>query len=205
MIKKIMLLVFAACLGAGIVMLVQWIRPPTEDPYFFLNPKATTIGDDYHSIETPIKLYKKGEKIDLVFWNVPQPTPKLLYLFPANTPSPQIMLKINERDGANLGFYVNNIFKGEGPIPKLKGDPVLDVKIYKINDNLEEELVYEKKFTKIIGSYGSREGILFTLVEFGYPYKYGQYRLQVEVLANWPELKMDDLNYSLYIRQYSIK
>ncbi|CDG99739.1 conserved hypothetical protein [Xenorhabdus bovienii str. feltiae Moldova] len=48
-----------------------------------------------------------------------------------------------------LGFYVNNIFKGEGPIPKLKGDPVLDVKIYKINDNLAEELVYEKKSQKL--------------------------------------------------------
>ncbi|WP_258087606.1 hypothetical protein [Xenorhabdus bovienii] len=54
--KKIILLVSAAFLGAGIVMLVQWMRPPTEDPYFFLNPKATTIGDYYHSIETPINL-----------------------------------------------------------------------------------------------------------------------------------------------------
>ncbi|MDE1496983.1 hypothetical protein KKJ25_19130 [Xenorhabdus bovienii] len=56
--KKIILLVFAAFLGAGIVMLVQWMRPPTEDPYFFLNPKVT----EDHPIEIPIKLYKKGEK-----------------------------------------------------------------------------------------------------------------------------------------------
>ncbi|MGJ0627989.1 hypothetical protein [Xenorhabdus bovienii] len=205
MIKKIMLLVFAAFLGAGIVMLVQWMRPPTEDPYFFLNPKATTIGDDYHSIETPIKLYKKGEKIDLVFWNVPQPTPKLLYLFPANTPSPQIMLKIKERAGTDLGFNVSEIFRGKGPITELQNEPVLDVKIYKINDDLAENLVYEKKFTKLIAGYGSRDGILFYLINFGYPYKYGQYRLKIEVLAKWPELKIDDLSYSIYIRQYAIK
>ncbi|MDE9544932.1 hypothetical protein [Xenorhabdus bovienii] len=205
MVKKIILLVFAAFLGAGIVMLVQWMRPPTEDPYFFLNPKATTIGDDYHSIETPIKLYKKGEKIDLVFWKVPQPTPKLLYLIPANTPSPQIMLKINERDNANLAFYVSEIFKGKGPIPKLKGDPVLDVKIYNINDDLTENLVYEKKLTKFGSIHGSQYGILFNMKDFGHLYKYGQYRLQVEVLANWPELEMDDLSYSIYIRQYAIK
>ncbi|OTA20637.1 hypothetical protein Xbed_01164 [Xenorhabdus beddingii] len=202
--KKFILFMFAAFFGAGVVLLVQWMRPPTEDPYFFLNPKATTIGG-YQSIETPIKLYKKGEKIDLVFWKVPQPRPKLLYLIPANTPSPQIMLKINKREGAKLGFYTHEIFTEKGPITTFNGDPILDVKIYKINDNLAEELIYDKKFTKIIGGYGSREGIFFTLVELADPYKYGQYRLQVEVLANWPELEIDDLSYSVYIRQHAIK
>ncbi|MDC9597248.1 hypothetical protein [Xenorhabdus anantnagensis] len=204
MVKSTILLSLAAFLGAGIVLLIQWMRPPTDDPYFFLNPKPTTFGG-YHAIETPIELYKKGEKVELVFWKVPQPKPKLLYLFPANTPSPQIMLKINERDGANLGFYVSNIFEGKGPIPKLTGEPVLDVKIYKINENLTEMLVYEKEFTKLIAGYGGMDGVLFDIIDFGHSYNYGQYRLVIEVLANWPELKMDDLSYSIYIRQHAIK
>ncbi|MDE9434290.1 hypothetical protein [Xenorhabdus bovienii] len=205
MVKKIMLLAFAAFLGAGIVMLVQWMRPPTEDPYFFLNPKATTIGDDYHSIETPIKLYKKGEKIDLVFWKVPQPTPKLLYLIPANTPSPQIMLNIKKRKESNLGFYVSDIFRGKGPMPDLKDEPILDIKIYKINDDLTESLVYDKLHKEITLYSGGWGDNLFNLVNLGHSYKYGQYRLQVEVLANLPELKIDDLSYFIYIRQHAIK
>ncbi|MDE9453968.1 hypothetical protein [Xenorhabdus bovienii] len=204
MVKKIILLAFAAFLGAGIVMLVQWMRPPTEDPYFFLNPKATTIGG-YHSIETPIKLYKKGEKIELVFWKVPQPTPKLLYLFPANTPSPKIRLNIKERKKSNLGFYVSDIFRGKGPIPELKGEPIFDIKIYKINDDLTESLAYKKIHTNITSSSGWAGNHLFGLVDFGCHYKYGQYRLEVEVLADLSELKMDDLSYSIYIEQYSIK
>ncbi|MEQ1962268.1 hypothetical protein ABLB69_03645 [Xenorhabdus khoisanae] len=204
MVKKTMLLALAAVFGAGIVMLIQWMRPPTEDPYFFLNPRPTTIGD-YYSIETPIKLYKKGEKIDLVFWKVPQPTPKLLYLFPANTPSPKIRLNIKDRKESNLGFYVSDIFRGKGPIPELKGEPILDVKIYKINDDLTESIVYEKIHTKITPSSGWEGNNLFGLVELGYPYKYGQYRLKIEVLADWPELEMDDLSYSIYIRQHAIK
>ncbi|MGJ0638643.1 hypothetical protein [Xenorhabdus bovienii] len=204
MIKKIMLLVFAVFLGAGIVMLVQWMRPPTEDPYFFLNPKATTIGG-YHSIETPIKLYKKGEKIELVFWKVPQPTPKLLYIFPANTPSPQIMLKIKVREDSNLGFYVRDFFKGKGLMPEIKNDPIFDIKIYKTNDDLTENLIYEKIHTKITLHSGGGGELLFNLVDFGYPYKYGQYRLKIEMLANYSELKIDDLSYYIYIRQHAIK
>ncbi|MGJ0622785.1 hypothetical protein [Xenorhabdus bovienii] len=201
MVKKIILLVSAAFLGAGIVMLVQWMRPPTEDPYFFLTPKPTTG----HPIEVPIKLYKKGEKIELVFWDVPQPRPKLFYLFPANTPYPHIMLNIKEKKNSNMGFYVSGIFKGEGPIPKLKDEPVLDIKIYKINDNLTENLIYDKTHEKIIQNSGRGNNSLFGLVELGYPYKYGQYRLKIEVLADWPELEMDNLSYSIYIRQHSIK
>ncbi|MEQ1965174.1 hypothetical protein ABLB69_18915 [Xenorhabdus khoisanae] len=204
MVKSTILLTLAALLGAGIVLLIQWMRPPTEDPYFFLNPKPTTIGD-YHAIETPIKLYEKGEKIELVFWNVPQPQPKLLYLFPANTPSPQIMLKIHEKDGANLGFYVSNIFEGKGPISEIKNAPVLDMEIYKINDDMTENLVYTKKLTKFGSIYGDPSGVLFNMKDFGHPYEYGQYRLKIEVLANWPELRIDDLSYSIYIRQHAIK
>ncbi|WP_275359011.1 hypothetical protein [Xenorhabdus bovienii] len=209
MVKKIMLLAFAAFLGAGIVMLVQWMRPPTEDPYFFLNPKVT----EDHPIEIPIKLYKKGEKIDLIFWKTPLPKPKLLYLFPGNAPTPHIMLKIKELDKSNLGFYVDEIFEGKGPIPKTKDIPVFDIKIYKINDNLTESLLYEKIHTGI-NFYSVWNGnYTFSLVDFdysykedhGYSYEYGQYRLQVEVLADWPELEMDDLSYSIYLETHYIK
>ncbi|SFU91275.1 hypothetical protein [Xenorhabdus koppenhoeferi] len=204
MVKKTMLLVLAAFFGAGIVMLIQWMRPPTEDPYFFLNPKPTTVGG-YHSVETPIKLYKKGEKVDLVFWKVPQPKPKLLYLIPANTPSPKISLNIKKREGSNLGFYVSDIFRGSGPIHDLKGKPIFDIKIYKINDDLTESKVYEKTHKKVNSSSGWSGNNLFGLVDFGSPYQYGQYRLTVEVLADLSELKMDDLTYSIYIEQSSIK
>ncbi|MBC8949434.1 hypothetical protein [Xenorhabdus sp. TS4] len=204
MVKKTMLLTLAAFLGAGIVMLIQWMRPPTEDPYFFLNPKPTTIGD-YHSIETPIKLYEKGEKVEMVFWNVPQPTPKLLYLFPANTPSPQIMLNIKKRKESDLGFYISDIFKVKGSISENKNNPIFNIKIYKINDNLTEDLIYEKNHSNITLYSGGWGDNLFNLVDFYHDYKYGQYRLQVEVLANLPEFKIDELDYFIYIRQYAIK
>ncbi|PHM22672.1 hypothetical protein [Xenorhabdus ehlersii] len=204
MVKKTMLLTLAAFLGAGIVMLIQWMRPPTEDPYFFLNPKPTTIGD-YHSIEIPIKLYEKGEKVEMVFWNVPQPTPKLLYLFPANTPSPQIMLNIKKRKESDLGFYISDIFKVKGSISENKNNPIFNIKIYKINDNLTEDLIYEKNHSNITLYSGGWGDNLFNLVDFYHDYKYGQYRLQVEVLANLPEFKIDELDYFIYIRQYAIK
>ncbi|CDH25859.1 hypothetical protein KKJ09_11070 [Xenorhabdus bovienii] len=204
MVKSTMLLVLAVFLGAGIVILIQWMRPPTEDPYFFLNPKPTTLGG-YHAIETPIELYKKGEKVELVFWKVPQPTPKLFYLLPANTPSPKIRLNIKTRKDSNLGFYISDIFRDNGPIHDIKDKPILDIKIYKINDDLTETIVYKKIHTKITSSSGWKGNNLFSLVDFGTPYLYGQYRLTAEVLADLSALKIDNLSYSIYIEQYAIK
>ncbi|MEI7173075.1 hypothetical protein WCU67_14610, partial [Pectobacterium parmentieri] len=79
---KSIIFIIGVLLGMGAVWLYQWMKPPSDDPYFFLTPKATIINDEYYSINEPIKLHKKGEVVDFVFWNVPQPQPKLFYLFP---------------------------------------------------------------------------------------------------------------------------
>jgi len=37
------------------------------------------------------------------------------------------------------------------------------------------------------------------------PEEYGQYRLEVTVLGDWPELQIDGLDYFITIETYSIK
>ncbi|MDE1488358.1 hypothetical protein KKI90_18785 [Xenorhabdus bovienii] len=201
MVKKIMLLAFAAFLGAGIVMLVQWMRPPTEDPYFFLTPKPTTG----HPIEVPIKLYKKGEKIELVFWNVPQPPPKILYLFPGHTPEPRVMLKTKRHKEGELTYYTPDLFKNDGPLAKPKDAPILSMKLHKINEDLTETLVFKKTYSEPDSIAGTSDGILFRFVSLGERYKYGQYRLNLEILGDWPELKNDNVSYYLFIPSFSGK
>lgn len=198
-----MLLLIGILLGIGFVLLYQWMRPSTNDPYFFLTPKPGVIGERYYTIEKPIKLYQKGEIVDFVFWNVPQPTPKLLYLLPANALSPQVMLKIQKKDGTDPTLYSPRLFEQESPISEIGKSAFLNVKINKINEDLTESLIYEKAITTLDDVYGTQQGILFNIKDLGYDY--GQYRIIVSVLKNIAALNNEDLIYSIYVRQHAIK
>ncbi|AOR63562.1 hypothetical protein [Pectobacterium wasabiae] len=198
---KSILLIVGVLLGMGSAWLYQWMKPPSDDPYFFLTPKATIINDEYYSIDKPIKLHKKGEIVDFYFWNVPQPQPKLFYLFPVNTPSPEISILLKRKKSEEYNAVVDLLFEDNHSVKN--SDPFLTVVIYKINNDLTESVFFKKEISSLKISSGSGEGILFDIKEFGY--EYGQYRAVFEVLSDNDKIKNDDVDFYVHIYQYSIK
>ncbi|WP_233968471.1 DUF5625 family protein [Pectobacterium polaris] len=198
--KKTLLLI-GVLLGMGGAWLYQWMKPPSDDPYFFLEPKPTIINDEYYSIEKPIKLHKKGEVVDFVFWNVPQPQPKLLYLFPANTPSPEISILLKYNESKKYNEVVDILFANNSSIRN--NSPFLMVRVYKINNNLTESIIFEKTIKSLEISSGSESGISFDIKDLGH--EYGQYRAVFEVLSDNNEINHDELRFYVYVRQHGIK
>jgi len=177
--------------GCG-VFLYQWVKPVTHDPYSFLSPKIA----EGHPINVPIKLYKKGDSINFTFWKTPLPEPKLLYLFPTNPPSSHIILNIDEDINKKINFSKFEIFNGKGPIKKIGNSPIFKVRLYKINNDMTERLVLDKTHK----NNSARRSDAFSIAPI--PPEYGQYRLEVTVLGDWPELEIDGLNYLLTIETY---
>ncbi|AFI88489.1 hypothetical protein EXT68_23465 [Pectobacterium parmentieri] len=198
---KMVLLIIGCLLGAGGFGLYQWMKPPSDDPYFFLTQKATIINDEYYSIDKSIKLYKKGEVVDFYFWNVPQPQPKLLYLFPVNTPSPKISILLKRKKSEEYNAVVDLLFEDNHSVKN--DDPFLTVVIYKINNDLTESVFFKKEISSLKISSGSEEGISFGIKELGY--EYGQYRAVFEVLSDNDKIKNDDVDFYVHISQYSTK
>ncbi|MTH48706.1 hypothetical protein [Intestinirhabdus alba] len=205
---KTTLLILGILLGAGGVLLWQWMKPPADDPYFFLTPKPTIINDQYYSVEKPIKLDKAGECVSFIFWKVPQPTPKLLYLFPTNKTSPKISIRMS-------GFRNNEEFWQSGILTewydgsetwrgiKRKDDrPFLEVTIAKIDSNLRETVVYKKALSALRLYAIRNKEQLFDIREVDGPY--GQYKVTIKVLVDMPELSKG-LDFFIDIRQYGIK
>ncbi|KHT15237.1 DUF5625 family protein [Pectobacterium carotovorum] len=198
---KAILLLIGILLGMGGTWLYQWMKPPSDDPYFFLEPKPTIINDEYYSIEKPIKLHKKGEVVDFVFWNVPQPQPKLLYLFPVNTPSPEISILLKYNESKKYREVVGTFFKRNDSIRN--NSQFLMVSIYKINNDLTESIIFEKKITSLKMSSGSKSGLSFDIKDLGH--EYGQYRAVFEVLSDNDEINHDELRFYVHVIQYGIK
>ncbi|KHS78392.1 DUF5625 family protein [Pectobacterium carotovorum] len=198
---KAILLLIGILLGMGGTWLYQWMKPPSDDPYFFLEPKPTIINDEYYSIEKPIKLHKKGEVVDFVFWNVPQPQPKLLYLFPVNTPSPEISILLKYNESKKYREVVGTFFKRNDSIRN--NSQFLMVSIYKINNDLTESIIFEKKITSLKISSGSKSGLSFDIKDLGH--EYGQYRAVFEVLSDNDEINHDELRFYVHVIQYGIK
>lgn len=187
-------LLFGIALGVGFTLLYQWMVPQKNDPYFFLNPKPLYLDDKTHSIEKPIKLHPKGESFDFVFWSVPQPDPKLLYLFPASSPSPQILLKVkNISFNGDLG-EIRKIFETNEFI---KNEPVISFKLYRINDDLTETLVHERTINTF-RTYFVRDGAVFLELS-DQMREYGQYRIHIDVLNDNEKLNTDELSYSVFV------
>ncbi|MCL6373983.1 hypothetical protein [Pectobacterium versatile] len=194
--KKILLLI-GILLGTGGTWLYLWMKPPS-DPYFFLSPK---ISED-HPIDIPIELYKNGDYIDFIFWKAPLTKPKLFYLFPISPPSSHIVLRIDKDKDKNINFFKHYLFLEEGPIGDIGDTPIFEVKIYRVNSDLSESLVFDKIHKK--NNSASASG--FDLVDLSGDYfTYGQYRLKVKVLGDWPELKISGLNYFITIKTYFVK
>ncbi|MCA6941249.1 hypothetical protein LF927_08640 [Pectobacterium polaris] len=193
--KKTLLLI-GVLLGMGGAWLYQWMKPPSDDPYFFLNPKPNYIGDKTYSIEKDINLFKKGDTFDFIFWDTPQQKPKILYLFPAPSPSPHILLKIKNEDLKN---GTNSI------IDKLKKskNPIINFELYKIKNDLAEELI-ERKTMINFDFYTIENGSLFFYITDQIK-QYGQYRIHIDMLNDDNELNKNNLTYSIYIEQRFLK
>lgn len=184
------LFILGLLIGGGGAFLYQWCKPDTYDPYFFLSPKIA----EGHPINVPIKLYEKGDTVNFTFWKTPLPEVKLFYLLPASTPSSHIILNINEDRNKEIDFSHVEIFNGKGPIKDKGNYQIFKARLYKINSDTTESLVLDK----II-----RRKDEFSIAQV--PDEYGQYRLEVNVLGDWPELKIDGLDYFITIETYFIK
>lgn len=192
---KMILFIIGLFVGGCGVFLYLWVKPVTNDPYSFLSPKIS----EGHPINVPIKLYKKGDSINFTFWKTPLPEPKLLYLFPISPPSSHIVLNIDENPKKNINFSKFEIFNGEGPIKKIGNSPIFKVKLYKINNDMTEHLILDK----IHKNNSIRRADAFSIAPV--PPEYGQYRLEITVLGDWPELEIDGLNYFITIKTYFVK
>lgn len=189
---KSLLFTFAIVLGIGLTLLYQWMVPLKNDPYFFLTPKPLYLDDKAHSIEKPIKLYPKGESFDFVFWSVPQPKPKLLYLFPVSSPSEEILLKVkNSNDETNsiIDNFKNDEFTNNKPI--------IYFKLYRISDDLTETLVHEKIISEFKFYYVRDNAVFFDISD--QINKYGQYRIHIDVLNDNEKLNTDELSFSIFV------
>ncbi|KFF69056.1 hypothetical protein IW01_13060 [Pectobacterium brasiliense] len=193
---KIILLFIGILLGTGGAWLYQWMKPSSDDPYFFLNPKPNYIGDKTYSIEKDINLFKKGEAFDFIFWDTPQQKPKLLYLFPLSSPSPHILLKVKNEDFTNGSNSIIDTFKENI-------NPIINFELYKIKNDLTEELI-ERKIMRNFEFYTIDNGNLFFYITDQIK-QYGQYRIHIDVLSDDGKLKGDYLTYSIYIEQKFVK
>ncbi len=195
MYMKRILFILGLLIGGFGVLLYQWVKPVDNDPYFFLSPKIA----EGHPINIPIKLYKKGDSINFVFWKTPIPSPKLLFLFPISPPSSHIILNIEENQNKNINFSKFEIFNGKGPIKNIGNSAIFKVKLYKVNNDMSESLILDY----IHRNNSVRRADAFSIASV--PPEYGQYRLEVTVLGDWPELEIDGLTYFITIKTYFIK
>ncbi|HAU5555187.1 TPA: hypothetical protein MYS89_000320 [Proteus mirabilis] len=189
---KRILFVLGLLIGGFGVLLYQWVKPIDNDPYFFLSPKIA----EGHPINIPIKLYKKGDSINFVFWKTPILSPKLLYLFPVSPPSSHIILNVVQDKNTKLNFYPTEIFTHNGPIKNIDNFEIFRVKLYKVNSDMSEYLISDFIHRNNI----VRSSDAFTITPV--PSEYGQYRLKVTVLGEWPELEINGLSYFITIKTY---
>lgn len=77
--KNIILLI-GILLGMGGIWLYQWMKPFSDDPYFFLNPKPNYIGDKAYSIEKDINLFKKV-RLSISSFGIPLSKSQSFYIY----------------------------------------------------------------------------------------------------------------------------
>lgn len=187
-------LLLGIILGIGLTLLYQWMVPAKNDPYFFLNPKPLYLNDKTHSIEKPIKLYQKGESFDFVFWSVPQPEPKLLYLLPVSSPSKEILLKVKNINFSGGTSAIMDVFENNEMI---SNKPIINFKLYRINNDLTEQLVHERTVDIFNLDYIRDNSAFFGLSD--QISEYGQYRIHIDVLNDNEKLNTDKLSYSIFV------
>ncbi|PJG60706.1 hypothetical protein CUC53_00505 [Aeromonas cavernicola] len=189
---KKLLLVMGILLGIGGSSLYIWMKPQTDDPYFFLSPKSLRRSEP---ILIPIALHEKGASVDYVFWLTPLPQEKLLYLFPTSEPLTGISLEMKNSnyEGNKISFH--NIF-GNDSNPKIKDKtPIFNIELYKINNDLSESII-KKEIKRFDSSDAYINSFLFHLEK---KQGYGQYRFKMTVLWDRPEINHDDLKFFIEI------
>jgi hypothetical protein len=194
------LLILGILLGAGGLLLWQWMKPPADDPYFFLTPKPTVVGKNNYIIEKSVTPGKKGTITDFIFWNVPQPTTKYLYLIPSNSPSPQIMIRVNKKNKNSEARYDAIMLNREKTTANVL--PLLNVSVIKVSADLSEKLIYNQKINSLPLSYIDKKGYYFYIKNL--PYEYGQYKVTIESLNDDPVLD-EFFNAWIHIGLYSAK
>lgn len=195
---KTLLLVIGILLGIGGTSLYLWMKPQTDDPYFFLTPKVV---DAFQPIKIPIALYEKGAAIDYVFWMTPLPQDKYFYLFPASDLVTRITLDIENKNYAGNQIGRSKIFERDGTPEIIKQTPMFDVELYKINSDLSESIIFKER--KLFNTTEKYVNSLFLTMKRDYGY--GQFRVKITVLGDFPELKHDELTYVVKIAASALK
>lgn len=190
--KKIKLLL-CVLVGIGGTLAYQWVFPPFGNPYYFLSPKIT-IGEP---IDIPIKLYEKGYEVDFVFWNTPLPEGRMFFISPLRSPSPRVVLKIKEDESFSGGGYTPRLLYNDELFGGNEDEPAFSVDLYKINDDLTESVISREIITR-----HSTGGVNMLSSLTNVQYDYGQYRIKVKVIGDWPQLKIDGLSYFVSIDTY---
>ncbi|OBU11865.1 hypothetical protein [Morganella psychrotolerans] len=192
--KKIKFLL-SVLLGIGGTLAYQWVYPPFGNPYYFLSPKIT-IGEP---IDIPIKLYEKGYEVDFVFWNTPLPAGRMFFITPLQSPSPHVILKLSKnKDVTDTDiFYPSDLFAKNGILGDINDEPIFNVELYRINSDLTESMISSRIITK-----NSPGGVDSLSPLTSNKSDYGQYRIKVKVMGDWPQLKIDGLSYFVSIDTY---
>ena len=191
---KQMKFLIAILLGLAGTLTYQWFKPPFGNPYFFLSPKITVA----EPIDIPIKLYKKNEEVNFLFWNTPLPEERFLLITELQSPSSHIVLKVTEEKNIHANFHLSDLFYNDGPLGDIQDSPIFNVELYKINADLTNQLIEQTIINK------KKLGGVYSLMPLD-NLPYGQYRIKVKVLGDWPELKIDGLNYFVSIQTYYAK
>lgn len=190
---------------AGIVLTNSKQSP--DDPYYFLHPKIT------HDLPLTIPFeFSKGVHLKQYFWIVPEKKPTLLYIFPGNPYLPKMDIQFNYPDNKRLDDAVD-VFN----IIKDIDDPVFNIKIFKITNDLTRELIDDLNMDMKLEKRGDRWSTMnFILgrIIYGRDWKYkvnhnkyvpGLYQLDFEVLKTIPELKDRNIQPNIILQSFSRK
>lgn len=195
---KILLLVIGILIGIGGTSLYLWMKPQTDDPYFFLTPKVV---DAFQPIKIPIALYEKGTAIDYVFWMTPLPQDKYFYLFPTSDLVTRITLEIENKKIKGRRVSPHEFFKKDYRLEVENKTPAFSIELYKINEDLSESIILNEK--RLFDSHDLHSN--FNLLVMKKTYGYGQFRVKITVLGDWQELKRDDLTCVVKIAATALK
>lgn len=153
-----------------------------KDPYFFLNPKITYE----HPIEIPFKdINKKGGVVSTFFWKIPKEKPKLFNIIPFGYLIDTISLKIDIPDKNNNILFINDYFE------KINSDKqdIFLIEIFKIKENLNKELVFQKKINSLPLWYiNENNKALYKIKQLDDHYEYGLYQIKITSLLNMPNI-----------------
>lgn len=217
--KKILLLLLLVFITICATLYIKSSIESKNDPYFFLQPHDTTIS-------YPIKIWEKGEKISEYFWIVPKKTRYNLFLQEVSDNANYVVLRISKPENLTLPYYPSGIFRpglNENNKPLVqtsKNETSMILKLYKVYNDNSEMLIIDKNITQIgqadgFGG-GYKDEIYFThrfvylpnaiwdVVSDDNGY-YGRYKIELEVLGDWPQLKIDGMEYNIQITKIYVK